>query len=221
MRKFLTGVVVTLVAFAVGALLVVNLGWYPIGADNPPSSLERAMANRAVDAYVGRHAPTGDNPIQPTVANLTAGAQDYQQHCALCHGGNAQHPSPMRDHFNPPVPAIAAHIPDDPDANLFWVTKHGIRMTGMPAWGGILSDNQIWTIIAFIKHANQLPPEVQTAWHDAATSATAPLVAPLASAPSAADQKKLTPEQRELRQAEEEVRQHGPQPKPHTPPKRK
>jgi thiosulfate dehydrogenase len=171
MRNFVLGVVATLLVIGGGAFLVINRGWFPIGADNPPGGMERSLANMATDAYVERNAPKQENPVQPSVANLSDGARDYEQHCALCHGGAAARISPLRTHFNPPVPQIINRIPHDDDANLWWVTKHGIRLTGMPAWDGLLSDDRMWRIIAFVKHSDKLPPEVQAAWHDAAAGA--------------------------------------------------
>ena len=70
----------------------------------------------------------------------------------------------MRDKFNPPAPQLINRIPHDPDDWLFWVTKHGVRMTGMPAWNGIMSDEEMWKVIAFIKHSDKLPPETKAAW---------------------------------------------------------
>ncbi len=167
MRGFIVGVIVTLLLLACGGYLVANRGWYPIGADNPPSSMERRLANMAMDAYVEGHAPSQENPFKPTPENLTSGAQTYEMHCALCHGGAAQRISVMRTKFNPPVPQIINRIPGDPDANLWWVTKHGIRMTGMPSWDRVLSDDDIWKVILFVKHSDKLPPETQKAWKEA------------------------------------------------------
>ena len=90
--------------------------------------------------------------------------------CAFCHGGAKAKISPMRDNFSPPVPQLINRIPHDDDAWLFWVTKHGVRMTGMPAWDGILSDDEMWKVIAFIKHSDQLPPEVQASWQKMAST---------------------------------------------------
>jgi mono/diheme cytochrome c family protein len=164
MRGFLFGVVITLLVIAGGVVAVSQFGLYPIGADNPPGSLERALAGAAMDHYAEKHKPAGDNPVQPTSANLTDGAKEYEQHCAFCHGGAKAKISPMQDRFNPPTPQLIDNIPHDDDAWLFWVTKHGVRMTGMPAWGGILSDDELWKIIAFIKHSDKLPPDVQSSW---------------------------------------------------------
>jgi mono/diheme cytochrome c family protein len=168
MKGFIAGVVLTLLAIAVTVFAVSHLGLYPIGADNPPSGLERSLAMRALDVYADKHKPEMENPVQPTNANLTAGARLYEQHCALCHGGARSKISPLRDRFNPPVPQLIARIPDDEDGWVFWVTKHGVRMTGMPSWDTILSDDQIWTIVSFIKHSDKLPPEVDAAWKRAA-----------------------------------------------------
>ena len=84
-------------------------------------------------------------------------------HCSLCHGGAAPRISALQTKFNPPVPQIINRVPTDPDANFFRITKHGIRLTGMPGWDGILTDNEIWTVVAFIKHSDKLPPEAMKA----------------------------------------------------------
>jgi mono/diheme cytochrome c family protein len=170
MRGFVLGVITTLVTLAVIVIAVTHLGLYPIGADNPPSQLERTLAGRAMDAYAEKHKPSGDNPIEPTAANLTAGAKQYEEHCALCHGGAKAKISAMQNQFNPPAPQLINRIPHDPPAWIFWVTKHGVRMTGMPAWTGILSDDDIWKIVAFIKNSAKVPPETQAAWQASAAN---------------------------------------------------
>jgi mono/diheme cytochrome c family protein len=167
-KGFVLGIVVTLLTIVLGVYVVSQFGLYPIGADNPPSGLERRLAGRAMDVYADNHKPAGENPVQPTAANLQEGATKYEKHCALCHGGATAKISPMRDKFNPPAPQLINRIPHDEDSWLFWVTKHGVRMTGMPTWDGVLSDDEMWKIIAFIKHSNKLPPDVEAAWHKAA-----------------------------------------------------
>jgi mono/diheme cytochrome c family protein len=165
MRAFFAGVVATLLAIACGVFGVSRLGLFPIGADNPPGSLETTLAGTAMARYVERHKPAVKNPVEPTPANLITGAREYEEHCAFCHGGAKSTSSPMRDKFNPPTPQMIESIPDADDAFLFWITKHGVRMTGMPAWDGILSDDEIWKIVAFIKHSDQLPAEVYGEWY--------------------------------------------------------
>src|SRR5581483_1073787 len=167
MRGFVLGVIVTVVALMMIVVAVAQLGLYPIGADNPPSSLEHALAGRAMDVYADKHKPAGDNPIAPTAEHLTQGALQYEEHCALCHGGAKAKVSAMQNQFSPPAPQLINRIPHDPPSWIFCVTKHGVRMTGMPAWTGILSDDDIWKIVAFIKNSGKLPPETQAAWQAA------------------------------------------------------
>jgi hypothetical protein len=50
------------------------------------------------------------------------------------------------------------------------VTKHGVRMTGMPSWDTIMSDEEIWMIVSFIKHSDKLPPEVTAEWEKMASA---------------------------------------------------
>jgi mono/diheme cytochrome c family protein len=170
MKGFALGIVITLLLITAGVFVVSQFGLYPIGADNPPGTLERSLASRAMDVYAAKHKPAGENPVQITPANLMAGAKEYEEHCAFCHGGAKARISPMRDKFNPPAPQLINRIPHDDDAWLFWVTKHGVRMTGMPTWDGILSDDEMWTIIAFIKKSDKLPPDVQSYWQRVAAT---------------------------------------------------
>jgi mono/diheme cytochrome c family protein len=170
MRGFVVGVLITLLLIAACIVTVSRFGLYPIGADNPPSVVERTLTMRAMDEYADRHKPAGDNPTQITPANLMDGAKEYEEHCAFCHGGAKAKISPMRDKLNPPVPQLIDRIPHDEDAWLFWVTKHGVRMTGMPTWDGVLSDEEMWKIVAFIKHSDKLPADAQQFWQKIAST---------------------------------------------------
>lgn len=175
MKGFVLGIIVTLVGIAAGVYAVSRFGLYPIGADNPPSGLERMLAARAMDVYADKHKPNVNSPVEPTPANLTAGAREYEEHCAVCHGGAQERISPLANRFSPPVPQFINRIPHDPEPWLFWVTKHGVRMTGMPAWDGVLTDDDIWKTIAFIKHSGSLPADVSSAWHAMAQGPSAAL----------------------------------------------
>jgi mono/diheme cytochrome c family protein len=100
---------------------------------------------------------------------LIAGAQKYEAHCAVWHGGATIHLSPLKNKFSPKIPQLVNRVPhNDPDGEFWLITKHGYRLSGMPAWDGILSDDEIWKIIAFVKHSDKLPPEAKAAWRAAA-----------------------------------------------------
>lgn len=174
MKGFILGVIFTLIGVVCGLYLFLYLGKFPVGADNPPSALEHKLANMAMDQYVEKTAPKQENPTQINSANLIEGAHEYEEHCAFCHGGIRAAISPMRTRFNPPVPQLVNRPPQDEDSQLFWITKHGIRMTGMPSWDGTLTDDEMWKIIAFVKHSKSLPPDVQAAWQKTAAEGEEP-----------------------------------------------
>ena len=188
-KNFVLGIVSTLVLIALGVYIVSTFGLFPIGADNPPFGLERYLAGRAMNAYVDRNAPEGTNPVAVTPANLADGAKEYEEHCAFCHGGAAAKISPMQRKFSPGAPQLTNRIPRDSEPWLYWVTKHGVRMTGMPAWDGVLSDDDMWKIVAFIKNSDKLPPDVAATWKAMASrkeADEAPALEPVEAAPAPA-----------------------------------
>ncbi|HEY1732080.1 MAG TPA: c-type cytochrome [Terriglobales bacterium] len=157
MRGFILGIIFTLVIGLGGAYFYATTGHFDVRAvGNTPSTLERRTANRSVDAWVDANAPKQSNPFQPTMDNIMDGSMTYDKNCAFCHGSLKQPVSPMRKQFYPSVPQLMTRTPDDPDGNLFYTIKYGIRFTGMPGWSGVLSDDDIWKTVAFIKNSNQM-----------------------------------------------------------------
>ena len=157
MRGFLLGVIVTLIVVFGGGYLWVTTGHMDTRAiPTPPSQFERHTAMHSVDEWVDAHAPKQDNPFKPTMENIMDGSMVYDKHCAFCHGNLKEPVSPMKTKFYPPVPQLMTFTPDDPDANLFYVTKYGIKLSAMPGWDGVLSDDDIWKAVLFIKNSSQM-----------------------------------------------------------------
>jgi mono/diheme cytochrome c family protein len=157
MRGFLLGVIVTLIVVFGGAYWYVTTGHVDTRAiPDPPTTFERRTANHSVDEWVDAHASKQDNPFQPTMENVMDGSMVYDKHCAVCHGSLKEPISPLKNKFFPPVPQLMNRTPDDPDANLFYVTKYGVKLTAMPGWDGVLSDDDIWKAVLFIKNSAQM-----------------------------------------------------------------
>lgn len=162
MRGFVLGVIVTLLVVFGGAYFYATTGHFDTRAvPNAPGTFERRTANKSVDEWVDEHAPKQDNPFQPTMENIVAGSKVYEDKCAFCHGSLTQPISPMQKNFYPPVPQLMTRTPDDPDGNLFYVTKYGIRLTAMPGWDGVLSDDDIWKAVLFVKNSSKMKNEGQ------------------------------------------------------------
>jgi mono/diheme cytochrome c family protein len=92
----------------------------------------------------------------------------YQQNCAGCHGDIQHVHSPIGDSFYPRVPQFIDDAPDMSENQNYYITKHGIRLSGMPAWGKALNERQIWQVTTFLSHIDKLPPQLSAAWKAAA-----------------------------------------------------
>jgi len=164
MRKFILGVIVTLLVLILGALGLAMLGFFPTAANVEPPHWERHLAMGAVDASMERHAPRVTNPLTPTDQNLEDGMKLYTMNCALCHGGLDRKPSPLAISFYPPPPNLISNPPDDPEWHIFYTIRTGVRYTGMPAWDKTLSEPDRWKITMLLSHLDKLPPNVQEYW---------------------------------------------------------
>ena len=160
MKQFFLGAVVTMVVLVVGGLLFLKFGLADVRGDVPPSRLESYLMRTAVHASVRRQAKEIPTPVEPTEQNLIAGGKMYLDECAGCHGtpGKAQK---FADPLNPAPPRLAVVGTEYSEAQVFWVAKHGIRMSGMFANGVWHSDQDLWAVAAYIKRMNSLPPHVK------------------------------------------------------------
>lgn len=166
-RGFIAGVIATIVIAILVGYVVLQSGRIPANADAKPGGLELWIAGTSLDATLRNEAPKQPNPVALTDANLTEGVALFGQHCAICHGtaAGASSASAVAQGLYPSPPQFATDgVEDDPDGVSYWKIKHGIRLTGMPAWGKNLSDRQIWTLALFLKHMDKLPPHAKQAW---------------------------------------------------------
>lgn len=166
-RGFITGVIATILIATIGAYLLLQSGLVPANADAKPGGLELWAAGTSLDATLRKQAPNQTNPVALSSANLIEGITLYGRHCAICHGtaAGASSASPIAKGLYPAPPQLAEDgVEDDPEGVSYWKIRHGIRLTGMPAWGPSLTDQQIWTLALFLKHMNKLPPDAQQVW---------------------------------------------------------
>lgn len=102
------------------------------------------------------------NPVHFSPEILAEGRHHFADHCATCHANNGSGKTTMGPNFYPPVPDLR-----DPatqtmaDGEIFYVIHHGIRFTGMPAWGKGLpeEDFESWKLVHFIRHLPNITPE--------------------------------------------------------------
>ena len=124
-----------------------------MSAARPTGRIETALASWALDRSMVRHAPRQDNPFKDPPSVLPSGMKHYQANCVLCHGASGVSPAELAYGLNPPAPALHGQgTQSRTDGQLFWVIRNGIRMTGMPAFGPTHEDEEIWHIVAFVRH---------------------------------------------------------------------
>jgi len=166
MRKILLGAVLTLALMFLSALVVTRLGLMPVSADGTHSRLEARIMPAVLHASIVRHAPGETNPVALNEDHLKAGVDTYKAMCARCHSKPDGEASVYGQSFYPPAPQIPKGMSEYTDSQLFWVIKHGIRNTGMPAWGTMLSDEEIWQLVSLLKNSQDLPPSIEAQWNE-------------------------------------------------------
>jgi len=138
--------------FAFAALLLPAIGCKA----NLPGPMERRIVSTAKHRFfVGNKKQK--NPLAATPDSIADGKEAFSHYCVACHGMDGQNTGvPFADRMSPPVPSLASRdVQDYTDGQLKWVIDYGIWPSGMPGAKGTLSDDEIWSIVIFLRH---LPP---------------------------------------------------------------
>jgi mono/diheme cytochrome c family protein len=130
----------------------IQLGLAPVAATEPHWEMTRWVLSTAMERGVQRRALDVAVPDDLDLpARVRAGASAYDAMCAVCHGAPGVEPGALVEGLLPGPPELAEEAEEWTAAELFWITKHGIRMTGMAAFGPTHEDSQIWDIVAFLQ----------------------------------------------------------------------
>jgi len=97
------------------------------------------------------------NPLQDSAAAVEAGKRAFGSYCVTCHGRDGQNTGvPFAASIDPPIPLLTSReVQGYTDGQLKRVIEAGVSPSGMPASKGILSDEEMWQIVLYIRH---LPP---------------------------------------------------------------
>ena len=147
----------TLTLLAIAGLLIVGgfiwTGIYNVGADDahtrPVHALLQILRQRSITSRASSIAvPDLSDP-----ALIRQGAGNYDSMCIGCHLAPGMEATELSKGLYPAPPAFNQGAIGNP-AHHFWVIKHGIKASGMPAWGKSMEDRYIWGMVAFLQ---QLP----------------------------------------------------------------
>lgn len=120
---------------------------------NPPGKLEMKTITYAKHHYfIGNR--NQKNPLLDTQETRADGKEAFSHYCVACHGMDGQTTGvPFTDHISPPIPSLASpEVQSYTDGQLKWILDYGIRPSGMPGSKGTLSDDELWSIVVFLRH---------------------------------------------------------------------
>jgi mono/diheme cytochrome c family protein len=152
-RTYLPTVAATLAT----SLLVVLIGVVVVGSKaDPPGKAETAVMNWAKHKILV-HNKSQKNPLKDEAKGVSDGKDAFSHYCIACHGLDGQNTGvPFADRMSPPVPSLAGRgVQSYTDGQLKWIIDYGIWPSGMPGSKGALSDDEIWSIVLYLRN---LPP---------------------------------------------------------------
>ena len=162
--RFLLGVLFGILLVAAAAAAIVYTGSFNVSATRPPSKAERTFATLTLNKAVARRAPNRKNPLPASAETLRGGLAHFRENCVLCHGAPGVDPGEIGQGLNPGAPDLTLRrVQARSDGELFWITSNGIRMTGMPAFSPTHGENEIWQIVAFLRHLPEITDEEKSA----------------------------------------------------------
>jgi mono/diheme cytochrome c family protein len=139
--------------------VAIYAGLYNIAADVPhtqpvywlfETTRERSVAARARDIVVPNDLDNANR--------ISKGASEYAEMCSGCHLAPGMKRTEISQGLYPRAPELR-HGTDLTPAEQFWIVKHGVKMTGMPAWGITHDDELLWDVVAFVRKLPELTPE--------------------------------------------------------------
>ncbi len=150
MRIAMTLLTAFIVALLFGVVAIFS-GIYDVSALSRHGDITNWVMSTTMHASVERRARDIIVPNLDDDELRRAGISDYDAMCIGCHGAPGRDPDPTGQGLNPPAPDLRDSAQNLTIAELFWITKHGIRMTGMPAWGATHKDDELWPVVAFLQ----------------------------------------------------------------------
>lgn len=161
MKNVLSTIIVVVILAVLGGLFFIYSGSYNVAATSKDSGIVHWLIATTREESIDRRAEDVIPPPESTLSNpqtLRVGFEHYNEMCVVCHGAPGVEPGEAREGLNPKPPLLAKVAKKIPTREMFWVIKHGIKMTGMPAWGPTHSDDKIWAMVAFAKTLPDLSP---------------------------------------------------------------
>jgi cytochrome c553 len=140
----------------VGVLLVGGFffawsGIYNVAASRDHLPFTRVLLEFALRSSVRTHSIGIETPPLDDADLVRLGASHFSTGCSVCHGAPGEPAGPQFASMLPPPPSLVEAAPKWKPARLFWIVKHGLKYTGMPAWPTQQRDDEVWAMVAFLQ----------------------------------------------------------------------
>lgn len=157
---FAAGAITLVIAGGICGLLFLKMASNGFSARSEPSFLEMVAAKQARSMAMPSSAKERKNPIANSPAVLKEAMAHWADHCATCHGNDASGQVEMGRQMYPHSPDMRKTDTQDlTDGELFYIIENGIRLSGMPAWGGTeAGEKDSWKLVHFIRHLPSISP---------------------------------------------------------------
>ena len=157
--KLVIGPIAALLVVLLGGLLAVLSGAFNVAATDPHSAMTEWVLHTSMRRSVAMRSSGIVAPKSFTDEQVKDGFGEFSTMCAGCHGAPGKRRSAVGMGLRPRAPDLAEAARDWDSANLFWIVKNGVKMTGMPAFGPTHDDQTIWNIVAFVKELPNMTSE--------------------------------------------------------------
>jgi thiosulfate dehydrogenase len=162
--KLLLGFVLGVVAVVAAAFAYLKAGNLPVAVTDAAFPFEKQIVKVPMQSRIAREKKEPQFGTSEDV--FEAGAKIYRAQCASCHG-TPGHDVGYAKHMYPSAPQLwrkHAHgnvvgVSDDEPGETYWKVANGIRLTGMPAFGKVLSDTEMWQVSLLLKNADKEMPD--------------------------------------------------------------
>ncbi|TCT07656.1 c-type cytochrome [Aquabacter spiritensis] len=149
LRRAAIGLAILAVVGAGGGFIVAWSGLYNIAASSGHIRAVERFLRFGLTQSVDLRAPNGSPDLEdPDLIRLGAG--HFYAGCAYCHGAPGTPISPVAAAMLPAPPSLVGARAAWTAGELFWIVKHGIKYTGMPAWPAASRDDEVWAMVAFL-----------------------------------------------------------------------
>ena len=148
----------TLAVLAIGGAAFVGSGIYDIGADDHHTKITLNLIEQLRERSIAARTKSIEAHYVEDPVRIAAGAQHYSALCVGCHLTPGVTQSEIRRGLYPHPPNLAQEELQQAQ-RAFWIIKHGIKMSAMPAWGKTLDDAAIWDTVAFIRKMPDMTSE--------------------------------------------------------------